>query len=535
MQKRKESDFWSFIAQPKNIFWLIRGVIFLCFLFWFLFASEKHDYRVWILFCIFLVYSFGFFIYINKTRVKVRSTYLFSCFLDIVLISLLILFTDRKGSDFFLLYFLVVPFAGYAAGLLAGFSLAFLSSLFYLSINRGDLATLSANYLVIKIAVLWVLVVAVGSVIQTLDRSRAKLLRMFDILNQRTSELEKSQAQIETIYETSRNLGEILNLEEVVDEFLNIVQKILGYQFCSIFILSDLNTLSLLGEIKEGKKIKYSEPVKKDLNGTLEKITTTGKPVRIFDLPNLKVPELLGSSEQTSHAFDHKRESDEFKSLLAVPMISRGKVIGVLTTQSKRVGAFLDQDEKIFSILAGSAALAIENASLHQKTKELTITDELTGIFNYRYFIKKLSQEIKRAKRYKQSLSLLMIDIDWFKRCNDTYGHLFGNKVLKELAQRIKDSVRDVDVISRYGGEEFAVILPQTNKKDAQMIGERIRRRVESTDFIVEEDGLMVKVTVSLGVATYPENGRTTEHLVEKVDQALYLAKGGGKNLVWAV
>ncbi|MCK4384808.1 MAG: sensor domain-containing diguanylate cyclase [candidate division Zixibacteria bacterium] len=520
MKNKKESNFWSFVAQPKNTFWLIRGVIFLCFFFWFLFPPEKPDHRVWILFYVFLVYSFGFFIYTNKTRVKIRPTYFFSSFLDIVLITFLILFTDRKGSDFFLLYFLVVPFAGYAAGLLAGLSLAFLSSLFYLSINTGDLATLPGNYLFIKIAVLWVLVVAVSAVIQTLDRSRAKLLRMFDILNQRTSELEKSQAQIETIYETSRNLGEILNLEEVVDEFLNIVEKILGYQFCSIFILNDSNTLSLLGEIKQGKKIKYSEPVKKSLNGILEKVTTTGTPVRLFDLAN---------------AFGHQRESDEFKSLLAVPMISRGKVIGVLDAKSKRVGAFLNQDEKIFSTLAGSAALAIENASLHQKTKELTITDELTGIYNYRYFTRKLSQEIKRAKRYKQFLSLLMIDIDWFKRCNDTYGHLFGNKVLKELAQRIKDSVRDVDVVSRYGGEEFAVILPQTNKKDAQMIGERIRHHVESTDFEVEEGGVMIKVTVSLGVATYPEKGTTPEHLIEKVDQALYLAKGRGKNMVFAV
>ncbi len=520
MKNKKESNFWSFVAQPKNTFWLIRGVIFLCFFFWFLFPPEKPDHRVWILFYAFLVYSFGFFIYINKNRAKARQIYFFISFLDTLLISFLILFTDQKGSDFFLLYFLVVPFAGYAAGLLAGLSLAFLSSLFYLSINTGDLATLPGNYLFIKIAVLWVLVVAVSAVIQTLDRSRAKLLRMFDILNQRTSELEKSQAQIETIYETSRNLGEILNLEEVVDEFLNIVEKILGYQFCSIFILNDSNTLSLLGEIKQGKKIKYSEPVKKSLNGILEKVTTTGTPVRLFDLAN---------------AFGHQRESDEFKSLLAVPMISRGKVIGVLDAKSKRVGAFLNQDEKIFSTLAGSAALAIENASLHQKTKELTITDELTGIYNYRYFTRKLSQEMKRAKRYKQFLSLLMIDIDWFKRCNDTYGHLFGNKVLKELAQRIKDSVRDVDVVSRYGGEEFAVILPQTNKKDAQMIGERIRHHAESTDFVGGEGGVMIKVTVSLGVATYPENGTTPEHLIEKVDQALYLAKGRGKNMVCTV
>jgi diguanylate cyclase (GGDEF)-like protein len=520
MQKNKESDFWSFVAQPKNIFWLIRGAIFLCFFFWFLFAPEEADPRVWILFFTFLAYAFGFSIYVNKTKGKAKNVYFVTCFLDIVLVSFLILFTGRRGSDFFLLYFLVVPFASYAVGLFAGLLLAFLSSIFYLSINSGDLTSLSTNYLFLKIAIFWGLVLAVNSVLQNLEKSKTKLLRTFDVLNQRTSELEKSQAQIETIYETSRTLGEILNLEEVVDELLNIVQKILGYRFCSIFLLNDSNTLSLLGEIKEAKKIKYSEPVRKSLNVTLKKVTATGKPVRILDLTD---------------AFGHRRESDEFKSLVAVPMISRGRVIGALDAKSKRLGVFLDQDEKIFSILAGSAALAIENASLHQKTQELTIVDELTGIYNYRYFIKKLTQEIKRAERYKHSLSMLMIDIDWFKRCNDTYGHLFGNKVLKELAQRIRDSVRDVDVVCRYGGEEFAVILPQTNRKDAHMIGERIRHRVESNEFEVEEGGLLVKVTVSLGVATYPENGTISEELIEKVDQALYLAKGRGKNMVCAV
>jgi diguanylate cyclase (GGDEF)-like protein len=199
------------------------------------------------------------------------------------------------------------------------------------------------------------------------------------------------------------------------------------------------------------------------------------------------------------------------------------------------MGAFLDQDEKIFSILAGSAALAVENALLHQKTQELTIVDDLTSLYNFRYFSRKLGTEVTRAKRYRQPLSIIMIDIDWFKRCNDTYGHLFGNRVLQDLAQRIKDSIREVDVPCRYGGEEFAVILPQTKKADAQMIGERIRRRVESGEMLSADKSSPVKITVSLGVATYPENGKTPKELISRVDQALYLAKGRGKNLVCTV
>jgi diguanylate cyclase (GGDEF)-like protein len=132
-------------------------------------------------------------------------------------------------------------------------------------------------------------------------------------------------------------------------------------------------------------------------------------------------------------------------------------------------------------------------------------------------------------------LSLIMIDIDWFKRCNDTYGHLFGNLVLRDIARRTRESVREVDVVCRYGGEEFAAILPQTKKEDAQMIGERIRRRVESGEFVSETKESKVRITVSLGVASFPENGKTSRELIEKVDQALYLAKGRGKNLVCTV
>jgi diguanylate cyclase (GGDEF)-like protein len=217
---------------------------------------------------------------------------------------------------------------------------------------------------------------------------------------------------------------------------------------------------------------------------------------------------------------------------MAVPMISQGKIIGVLNAESKKVGAFSEQDQKVFSILASSAAMALENASLHRKMEELTVIDELTGINNYRYFVGKLDNELKRARRYHQSLSLLMIDIDWFKRYNDTYGHLFGNLILRELSQTIKGCIRDVDILVRYGGEEFVVILPQTDKEDARQIGERIRSKVEQTQFEDVKNKLKVKLTVSLGVATFPENGTEQEELIKNVDQALYLAKWKGKNLI---
>lgn len=469
---------------------------------------------------LFVAYSFGTFFLTTKFRTGGEKLYFLTSLLDLILITWVGLLTDSKGSGFFLLYFLVVPFGSYVAGLIPGVSLAFLSSIFYISVNAGEIASLPINFVLIKILALLALALAVGIVVKDMRGSKSKLMGMFDVLNQRTSELEKSQAQIETIYETSRTLGEILNLDEVVPEILNMVQKILGYRFFSISILSGRDSLSLLGEIKEGEGIKHSEPEATRLKGIHREIVNNGKPIRVFDVT--KYPEL-------------EFEPKETRSFMAVPMVSRGKVIGVMDARSTRMGAFLDQDEKIFSILAGSAALSIENALLHQKTQELTVVDDLTGLYNFRYFSRKLAGEIMRAERYHLPLSIIMIDIDWFKRCNDTYGHLFGNRVLQGLAARVKECVREVDVVCRYGGEEFAVILPQTEKGDARMIGERIRRTVESDEFLTDSGGPPVKITVSLGIASFPENGRTSKDLIAKVDQALYLAKGRGKNLVCTV
>jgi diguanylate cyclase (GGDEF)-like protein len=516
MPERKESSVWSILAQPQSIFWIIRGSFFLSIIFWVLFAPE-YSHRIWGLLVFFFAYSFGVLIVTKKFRIPEENLYFFTTFLDLIFITLAGLLSDRRESEFFYLFFLAVPFGSYAAGLLAGLLLAMFSSILYLSVNVKDLSALPTSHVLFQILTVWILAITVGLMVKELKSSRSKLLRMFDVLNQRTSELERSQSQIASIYETSRCLVEKLNLNEVVTEVLNIVHRMLEYRFFSLFTLNPSGFISLLGEIKDGKKIIYAEPQREPGKGVLNVAMSRGKPVRIIDLTQDK---------------QYESGNGEMKSLMAVPMISRGKVIGVMEARSLRVGAFLEQDEKIFSILAGSAALAIENAILHKKTEELTIVDELTGLYNYRYFIRKLETEVRRAERYEQPLSLLMIDIDWFKRYNDTYGHLFGNLVLQDLASRIKESVRDVDEVCRYGGEEFVVILPQTKKDDARMIGERIRQRVGGKEFIDDQENARVKITVSIGVASYPENGMTSKELTEKMDQALYLAKGEGKNLV---
>ncbi|MDH4223174.1 MAG: sensor domain-containing diguanylate cyclase [candidate division Zixibacteria bacterium] len=518
-----QKNSWETYLGANNLFFFARSLLFLGLCIWLAFAPDSLSYTFygWVLLIIFLSQLLGLYFYATKFKPNTTQFYSLTSLFDMIFITLLIVVTGGLKSDFYLLYYLSISLGAYHLGFGSGIFLAFLASFFYLLTNTPHLNEFFLGDLLIRISLFWVFAAGIGKLSSFLKSSEENLLKVFDTLNQRTTELEKSQVQIESIYEASRSLGEIYKLEQVIEKILEIAQKILRYQHFSILLLDkEKEVLMLKDKIEFGNKFKNTNPQQIPLSGITGSVLKEGKGVRIYDVK--ADPRYLPGL-------------DGARSEMAVPMISQGKTIGVLNAESRKVGAFSEEDHKIFSILAGSAAMALENASLHQKMEELTIVDELTSIFNYRYFVQKLDDELKRARRYHQLLSLLMIDIDWFKKYNDNYGHLFGNLILKDLARVIKGCIRDVDILVRYGGEEFVVILPQTSKEDARNIGERIRSKVEQTQFKDKEEKLRVKLTVSLGVATYPENGTDPEELVKSVDRALYLAKGKGKNLICTV
>ena len=189
---------------------------------------------------------------------------------------------------------------------------------------------------------------------------------------------------------------------------------------------------------------------------------------------------------------------------------------------------------QILSSLATQIAIVIENARLYGETEQLALTDEMTGIHNYRHFLSRLSDEWKRANRYHRPLSLIMVDIDSFKHYNDTHGHLKGDIVLRELAQLLARVTRDVDFVARYGGEEFVIILPETTREEALKMAERIRLEVRGHHFLLAETQPGGRLTVSVGVATYPDATQDRDELVELVDRAMYRAKRGGRDAVCA-
>jgi diguanylate cyclase (GGDEF)-like protein len=189
-----------------------------------------------------------------------------------------------------------------------------------------------------------------------------------------------------------------------------------------------------------------------------------------------------------------------------------------------------DQDKEKFNILAQQFLLGIKRAILYQKVQELAITDTLSGVFSRRYYLERFREEIERSQKFNYSFSCLMIDIDHFKDYNDHYGHLVGDAILRELSKTIKENIRQIDLIGRYGGEEFSILLTETDKEQAKFAAERIRQSVESKYIQVYDENL--KVTVSIGISTFTADGKEMEALIDNADSALYYAKQTGRNRV---
>ncbi|MFC8299195.1 diguanylate cyclase [Micromonospora orduensis] len=205
--------------------------------------------------------------------------------------------------------------------------------------------------------------------------------------------------------------------------------------------------------------------------------------------------------------------------------------LGVLALYD-RVGAdeFDDDDLVTLRTFAGHAAVAVENVRVHEEAQRLSLTDPLTGLWNYRYLRESIRREVERASRFGRMLSVLALDLDRFKDVNDTYGHAAGDTVLAEFARRVRGEIREVDLAFRQGGEEFVLLLPETDARGAAIVAERLGAAVRETPIAVEAYAGPVLVTVSVGIAVYPDHGSTGREVLEAADDALYAAKAAGRD-----
>lgn len=239
-------------------------------------------------------------------------------------------------------------------------------------------------------------------------------------------------------------------------------------------------------------------------------------------------------SQYKDDAFLQKFRANE---LVIMPLKAKNKVNGLIVADNLFTQKPISEDDlRLFMMLANQAGLAIENASLYELVRHQSHTDSITNLWNHGFFQDQLSQEIGSARAHHRPLTLLILDIDDFKKLNDTCGHHNGDIVLREIANILKDSSRENDYACRYGGEEFAIILTQTTKEQGLVIAERIREKVAGYTFQLSADagGRKLHVTVSVGLSTFSQDAQTKEELIAKADKAMYIAKFSGKNRVCA-
>ena len=223
--------------------------------------------------------------------------------------------------------------------------------------------------------------------------------------------------------------------------------------------------------------------------------------------------------------------------VLAFPLSCRnrriGAIIGIDPAGASREPRLPASMARAVRVLLEPAAVALDNALLLKRAEALSVTDDLTHLYNSRYLNSVLRRETKRASRSGRPLSLLFIDLDGFKGVNDSHGHLYGSRALVEAAAVIRGSARETDVVARFGGDEFALVLPDTGGEGAFAVGERIRERIAAHRFLVP-DGLDIHLTVSVGVATLPDAAASAEELMQAADMAMYAVKESGKNGIQA-
>jgi len=315
-----------------------------------------------------------------------------------------------------------------------------------------------------------------------------------------------------------------LDLDEVLDNILHSAMAIMGIPAGSI-ALYDAGSAQLELHAHAGLSDEF---VKHDR----WKVETGGLTKEILDRGELFV---VNDTEQAAFFNNPLAVNEGIRSLIAAPLKIHKRTIGILYLDDFQPREFAEEKLELLSILTSFASMSVNHARLHERTLQLACTDGLTGLYNHRQFKKMFIEEVARAKRYGKPLSIILLDVDDFKKFNDTYGHPNGDIVLQEMATMLKELLRDCDYVFRYGGEEFVALLPETPISDAINVAERIRIFVEteSPRFLTQVTKTH-GVTVSVGVAGLPEDGQTTETLLKKVDDLMYQAKHKGKNAVYS-
>lgn len=324
---------------------------------------------------------------------------------------------------------------------------------------------------------------------------------------------------LKALFNITNSIGSELELEKVCDLVVEKIYQLINCNGCAIILISK-DRVKLQSEIGFGESIKGVEfsiemPLIKYILSTKNKI-------------------FIGDIEKSYFKYSIPR-GDLTTSMICMPILVKDRVCGIIYIDSKHINAFSSKHEYFLNILAHEISVAIERAIAYEKIKVLTLKDELTGVYNRRKFDLDLKDELNKAIRYVRNLSLLMVDIDFFKKFNDIHGHQTGDAILNKIGTLFNNNMRNTDKVYRYGGEEFAIICTETDLESAVIFAERLRKVISTEDFVDSDgSGEERKLTISIGVANFPANASRFDELIKYADDALYRAKAEGRNKVVA-
>jgi len=327
--------------------------------------------------------------------------------------------------------------------------------------------------------------------------------------------------------EVSKVITSPTDLNNILDTIMKKAKKMTSAEAWTVFLM-DEGIGELVFARTEGKKTKDTEKFRVKIGeGIAGWVVKEGIPILVSDVSRDK--RFLKKIDK-AHNSKHKT-----KSIICIPIKSGERLLGIIEVFNKTTKeSFTREDFNQLIELFGQVSILIERALLYQKVEELSITDDLTKLFNTRYLNRTIEMEVQRSLRYRTSVSLIFMDIDFFKHVNDNHGHLVGSKILAEMGQLLLRNLRSVDVVVRYGGDEFVVVLPHTAPAAAAQIAERIRKAVEQNIFL-EKEGYALRITASFGVASCPESAKSKDELLRLADEAMYKVKYHTKNGVYAI
>ncbi len=343
--------------------------------------------------------------------------------------------------------------------------------------------------------------------------------------------ISKNNAEKTEVYEELRVLKDVLTVAQVVVSSLDL-DEVLQNILISAMAIMEIPAGSIALYDEESSRLElhaHAGLSEKFVSKERWLVKPGGLTYEILEQGELFVVE---DTEQTDFFNNPLAIEEGIRSLIAVPLKIQNKMVGVLYVDDFVPRRFPENRLRILSILGSFASMSIDNARLHEQTQYLAATDGLTGLYNHRQFKILFKEEIARSKRYEKKLGLIMFDIDDFKKFNDTYGHPAGDRVLVAIGNILKRVLRESDISFRYGGEEFVVMLPETGitqtLKAADRIAEAIRQETARKMGRLGAEG----ITISIGVAAFPRDGRSEKGLLKVVDDMLYTAKEAGKDRV---